>query len=59
MDDGGSGPQAAFGRKSTSRHIFEKVIICIERGLFSVYFKEMNLFKILFFEKGVLFLPAS
>ena len=31
--------------KSTSRHIFEKVLIYIERDLYSVYFKEMNLFE--------------
>ena len=33
--------------KSTSRHIFEKKkkkLICIERGIYSVYLKEMNLF---------------
>ena len=46
-------------KKSTSWHIFEKVLICIERGMYSGYFKEMNLFKKLFFEKGVFFLPAS
>ena len=32
-----------FG-KNTPRHIFEKVLICIERGMYSVHFKEMNLF---------------
>ena len=31
--------------RSTSQHIFEKVFICIERDLYNVYFKEMNLFK--------------
>ena len=31
--------------RSTSQHIFEKVLICIERDLYNVYFKEMNLFK--------------
>ena len=36
--------------------IFEKVRICIERGMYSVYVKEINLKKN---EKGVLFLPAS
>ena len=38
---------------------FEKVLIYIKRGIYSVHFKEMNLFKKLFFEKGALFLPAS
>ena len=38
--------------KSTSRHIFESVLICIERGLYSVYFKEINLF-----EKKLNFFP--
>ena len=38
--------------KITSLHIFEKVLICIERGLYSVYLKEMKLEKN---EKGVLF----
>ena len=42
--------------KSTSRHIFEKVLICIERGMYSVHFKEMSLFKNF---KSVLFSPAS
>ena len=31
--------------RSTSQHIFEKVLICIERDLYNVYFKEINLFK--------------
>ena len=31
--------------KSTSRHIFENVLVCIERGLYSVFSKEMNLFE--------------
>ena len=30
-------------RKSTSRHIFQKVLLFIERGVYSVHFKEMNL----------------
>ena len=38
---------------------FEKVLSCIERSIYSVYIKEMNFLKILFLEKGVLFLPAS
>ena len=33
-----------YQTKSTSPHIFEKVLICIERGRCSVYFKEMRLF---------------
>ena len=31
--------------KSTSRLIFEKVLICIERGICSVNFKEINFFE--------------
>ena len=32
-------------QKSTSRHIFEKLRICIVRCLYSVYFKEIYLFE--------------
>ena len=45
--------------KSTSRHIFEKVLICIERGLYSVFLKEMNLFDNLIFGKRCSFLTSQ
>ena len=45
--------------RSTSRHIFEKVLICIERGMYSVHFKEMNLFKKYIFLKKVFFFFTS
>ena len=31
--------------KSNSRHIFEKLLICIERGIYCVNIKEMNIFE--------------
>ena len=42
-----------YEKKSTSRLIFEIVLICIERDLYSVYFKEMNLFEKKYFWKKV------
>ena len=33
---------------------FQKVLICIKKGLSSVYFKEMKILTNSFFEKGVL-----
>ena len=41
------------------RHIFEKVLICIERGMYSVHFKEMNLFKNNIFWKGCSFFTSQ
>ena len=34
-----------IGLKSTPRHIFEKVFICIGRAIYSVDFKELNPFE--------------
>ena len=41
--------------KSISRHVFEKVLICIEEGLYSVYLKEICVFANFIFGKKVFF----
>ena len=44
----------------TTRHICQKVLICNEKDLYSVYFKEMNLFeKIGFLKKCSFSQPAE
>ena len=46
--------------KSTSRHIFEKVPICIGRGIFCTNTNEINAFEnVIFGKKCVPFLLAS
>ena len=45
--------------KSTSRHIFEKVLICIDRGIFSTDINQMNTFENFIFGKRCSFLLAS
>ena len=45
--------------KSTSRHIFGKVLSCIERGIFCTNNYEMNAFENLIFGKRCSFFLAS
>ena len=45
--------------KSTSRHIFEKVLICIERGIFCTDIKEMNMFENFIFGKRCSFFTSQ
>ena len=45
--------------KSTSRHIFEKVLICIERGIFCTDIKEMNTFENFIFWKRCSFFTSQ
>ena len=47
-------------KNSTSRYIYIfKVLICIERCLYSVYFKEINLFENVILGKKVLFFTSQ